>query len=161
MIIFNGTVHPMDGPVISRGYVAFEDGKITAVGSMEELHGPVEGLDAEGGHILPGFVDAHTHQGGFDMIDQNGMDLNEMTDPVTPQVCAIDGCNPLDKNFRSVPAAGEPGAHLPFQLQRGVRPGLRGPAGNPVGRGRGRRLAENSGQHGVHRPVGGPESGAG
>lgn len=37
MIITNGVVHTMDGPVIDRGYVAFEEGKITAVGPMEEL----------------------------------------------------------------------------------------------------------------------------
>ena len=34
MIIINGVVHPMDAPVIDRGYVAFEQGKITAVGAM-------------------------------------------------------------------------------------------------------------------------------
>ena len=37
MRIVNGVVHTMDGPVIQRGYVAFEGGKITAVGPMEEL----------------------------------------------------------------------------------------------------------------------------
>lgn len=48
MIIYNGVVHPMDGPVIPRGYVTFEGGKITAVGPMEELGETPEGLDAQG-----------------------------------------------------------------------------------------------------------------
>ena len=49
MVIYNGVVHPMDGPVIERGYVAFEGEKITAVGPMEALPAfPLaEGLDAE------------------------------------------------------------------------------------------------------------------
>ena len=52
MIIYNGVVHPMDGPVIPRGYVAFEGDKITAVGPMEELEHEPEGLDAQGGQDL-------------------------------------------------------------------------------------------------------------
>ena len=55
----------MDGPVIPDGFVVFEGKTITAVGPMEALpagySGPV--LDAAGGHILPGFVDAHCHLG--------------------------------------------------------------------------------------------------
>ena len=55
MLILNGVVHPMDGPVIPRGFVAFEGEKLTAVGPMEALPAGAEGpvLDAEGGHILP------------------------------------------------------------------------------------------------------------
>ena len=34
MLILNGVVHPMDGPVIPRGFVAFEGEKLTAVGPM-------------------------------------------------------------------------------------------------------------------------------
>ena len=82
MIIYNGVVHPMDGPVIPRGYVAFERDKITAVGSMEELTEIPEGLDAEGGHILPGFIDAHCHLGLFgDSLGFEADDGNESTDP--------------------------------------------------------------------------------
>ena len=107
MMIVNGVVHPMDGPVIQRGYVAFEDGKITAVGSMEELHGPVEGLDAEGGHILPGFVDSHCHLGLFgDALGFEADDGNESTDPCTPQLRAIDGVNPLDRCFQEAREGG-------------------------------------------------------
>ena len=37
MVIYNGVVHPMDGPVIRRGFVAFSGDKLTAVGPMESL----------------------------------------------------------------------------------------------------------------------------
>lgn len=88
------------------GDILIKDGKIAQIGTGIQVPCEEEIIEADGLWALPGFVDAHTHQGGFDMIDSNGMDLNEMTDPVTPQVRAIDGCNPFDKNFRSVPAAG-------------------------------------------------------
>lgn len=86
MMIVNGVVHPMDGPVIQRGYVAFKDGKIAAVGPMEELTAVAEDtLDAQGGHILPGFIDAHCHLGLFeDSLGFEADDGNESTDPCTP-----------------------------------------------------------------------------
>ena len=66
MLIYNGTVHPMDGPVIPQGYVRLEGKKVAEVGEMS--HCPTPGpddLDAAGGHIVPGFVDAHCHLGMF------------------------------------------------------------------------------------------------
>ena len=108
MRIVNGVVHPMDGPVISRGYVAFEGGKITAVGPMEELTGAAaEDLDAGGGHILPGFIDAHCHLGLFgDSLGFEADDGNESTDPCTPQLRAIDGVNVLDRCFQEAREGG-------------------------------------------------------
>jgi len=108
MMIVNGVVHPMDGPVIQRGYVAFEDGKITAVGPMEELTAVTEGaLDAQGGHILPGFIDAHCHLGLFgDSLGFEADDGNESTDPCTPQLRAVDGVNPLDRCFQEAREGG-------------------------------------------------------
>ena len=101
MIIYNGVVHPMDAPVIDRGYVAMEGGVITAVGPMEALAEVPQGaLDAAGGHILPGFVDAHCHLGMFgDGLGFEADDGNESTDPCTPQLRAIDGVNVLDRCF--------------------------------------------------------------
>ncbi len=108
MIIVNGVVHPMDGPVIQRGYVAFEGEKITAVGPMEELTGDTAGaLDVQGGHILPGFIDAHCHLGLFgDSLGFEADDGNESTDPCTPQLRAIDGVNPLDRCFQEAREGG-------------------------------------------------------
>ena len=107
MIIINGVIHPMDGPVIPRGYVAFEGGKITRVGPMEELNGTAEGLDAQGGHILPGRIDAHCHLGLFgDALGFEADDGNESTDPCTPQLRALDGVNPLDRCFREAREGG-------------------------------------------------------
>ena len=109
MVIYNGIVHPMDGPAIGRGFVAFEGDKLTAVGPMEALphFPPEEGLDAEGGHILPGFIDVHCHLGLFgDALGFEADDGNESTDPCTPHLRAIDGVNPLDRAFREAREGG-------------------------------------------------------
>ena len=45
--------------------------------------------------MLPGFVDAHAHVGVWGEGEGwAGQDTNEMTDPVTAQVRAIDAINP-------------------------------------------------------------------
>lgn len=109
MRIINGTVHTMDGPVIENGFVALSGGKIARVGPMSDCPQSWEGevIDARGGHICPGFIDAHCHLGMFgDALGFESDDGNEETDPCTPQLRAIDGVNPLDRCFSEARAAG-------------------------------------------------------
>lgn len=58
-------------------------------------------LDATGLEVYPGFVEAHCHLGldGY-AIGFEGADYNEMTDSLTPHLCAIDGLNPMDESVR-------------------------------------------------------------
>lgn len=106
MLIQNAMILDMTGRAPFTGDILIQNGRISAIGTGLAVPAGEAVLDAHGLWALPGFVDAHTHQGGFDMLNDDGMDLNEMTDPVTPQVRAIDGCNPTDLNFRAVPSAG-------------------------------------------------------
>lgn len=109
MRIINGTVHTMDGPIIENGYVAVSGGRIARVGPMADCPDSWEGetIDARGGHICPGFIDAHCHLGMFgDALGFEGDDGNEETDPCTPQLRAIDAVNPLDRCFSEARAAG-------------------------------------------------------
>lgn len=109
MLIVNGTVHTMDGPVIENGYVAVSGSKISQVGPMTDCPKSWEGemFDAQGGHICPGFIDAHCHLGMFgDALGFESDDGNEETDPCTPQLRAIDAVNPLDRCFSEARAAG-------------------------------------------------------
>ncbi len=109
MLIINGTVHTMDGITIPNGYVAVSGSKIAQVGPMEEApdHWEGETLDAQGGHIMPGFVDAHCHLGMFgDGLGFEGDDGNEATDPCTPNLRAIDAINPRDRCFEEARSAG-------------------------------------------------------
>ena len=101
LLIKNGYIKPMVGEDIENGCVLIgDDGKITAVGA--ELSAPADCtvIDAEGKLVTPGCVDAHCHIG----LDNEGMgwegrDYNEIVDPLTPQLRAIDSINPLDEAF--------------------------------------------------------------
>ena len=101
LLIKNGYIKPMVGEDIENGCVLIgDDGKIVAVGA--ELTAPADCtvIDAEGKLVTPGCVDAHCHIG----LDNEGMgwegrDYNEIVDPLTPQMRAIDSINPQDEAF--------------------------------------------------------------
>jgi 5-methylthioadenosine/S-adenosylhomocysteine deaminase len=66
LLVRNGTVITVDKDrrVIPQGAVAVDKGKVVAVGTTADLAGRYTGkdvLDAEGGIVLPGLVNAHTH----------------------------------------------------------------------------------------------------
>lgn len=74
-------------------------GKITAVGRNLSAPG-AKAIDATGQYVMPGIVDAHSHIGMWeDGIGEEGSDGNEITDPVTPQLRALDAINPADRSF--------------------------------------------------------------
>lgn len=126
MLLINGTIHPVDVPDIPRGFVAFSEGKITAVGPMDQLTAQLDGevCDLKGAHVCPGFIDAHCHLGLFgNAVGFEAEDGNESTDPVTPHLRALDAVNPLDRCFSEARAAGvttvltEPGSANPVSGQ--------------------------------------------
>lgn len=82
-----------------RGCIIVDKGKIKGISeNIEEENVAV--IDGEGMTAVPGFIDAHTHLGMWeDAIEFEGADGNEMTDPITPEMRAIDGINPMDRTF--------------------------------------------------------------
>ena len=108
MLIYNAVVHPMDGPVLDRGFVRWEGTAIQQVGPMSRCPAPRAGdLDAGGSHLLPGFVDAHCHLGMLaDGLSYDDDDCNEISDPCTPNLRAIDALYPMDYCFQEARAAG-------------------------------------------------------
>lgn len=57
-------------------------------------------IDAEGNYVTPGIVDPHCHIGIFEeAIGFEGADGNEMTNPITPELRAIDAIKPQDVAF--------------------------------------------------------------
>ena len=70
------------------------DGKIIKkVGKIDELEYPnVKVIDALGRYVTPGLVDPHCHVGIIEStIGWAGSDCNEMSNPITPELRAIDG----------------------------------------------------------------------
>lgn len=104
LLIKNGKVLSMTGIDYDKGYVLIDEGKIVEVGKGNKNYRgkkTLEIIDAEGKYILPGFIDAHCHVGMWeDSIGFEGDDGNEMTDPVTPHLRAIDAVYHLDRCFR-------------------------------------------------------------
>ncbi|HHV59464.1 MAG TPA: amidohydrolase [Clostridiaceae bacterium] len=102
MLIKNAKILTMAGRTIENGYLIIGNGKIVEIGSMDEIPmgGFGEEIDAKGSFVLPGFIDAHCHVGMWeDGVGFEGIDGNEMTDPVTPQLRAIDAIYHADRAF--------------------------------------------------------------
>lgn len=110
MYLINGKILTMAGNRWERGYIRFNRGKIQALGDMAEFSGDGESeeiLDVKGAWVLPGLIDAHCHVGIAE--EKGGLivdDSNEMTNPLTPQLRAIDGINPMDPAFHDAIGAG-------------------------------------------------------
>lgn len=83
--------------------ILIENGKIKKIAPVLEgkVVNEAEVIDATGMDIYPGFVDAHCHLGlDGHAVGFPGQDFNELGDPVTPQLSAVDGINPQDETFR-------------------------------------------------------------
>ena len=121
MEIINGLIHTMGKQgVIKHGAIQVENGKIVWVGTMgewqerrraetknRELDGSDQVLDAGGGWVLPGIIEAHCHMGiTEEKKGMEGDDCNETVDPVTPWLRAIDAINSMDAAFDDAVRAG-------------------------------------------------------
>lgn len=104
--IKNGTLHTAVSKETFIADILIDGGKIVKIGKGLSADG-AEVIDAAGLHVYPGFVEAHCHIGldGYG-IGYEGHDYNELNDPVTPQVQAIDGINPFDPCMKMAAKAG-------------------------------------------------------
>jgi imidazolonepropionase-like amidohydrolase len=105
LLIKNAKILTMAGKNYDNGYILINEGKILGIGDDYSSIGhdavkDAEIIDAKGKYVLPGFIDAHCHIGLWeDSVGFEGDDGNEMTDPITPNLRAIDGVYYSDKAF--------------------------------------------------------------
>lgn len=107
MVITNAVVHTGADGVIPDGFVAWQDGRIVDVGAMRALsgeHGAV--LDAAGGHVCPGFVDAHTHLGLFPDGGPYDEDRLNAPCPIAPDFSVLQALDADDGCFDEALRAG-------------------------------------------------------
>lgn len=105
LVLKNGNVMTMAGPAFV-GDVATENGKIVAVGQSLS-YSDAEVRDVTGMTVMPGIVDPHCHIGMWeDAMGFEGADGNECTNPITPELRAIDAINPYDRCFEEAAAGG-------------------------------------------------------
>ncbi|RVX43429.1 imidazolonepropionase-like amidohydrolase [Nonomuraea polychroma] len=120
--ISGGYVVPVDSAPIDGGVVLIADGKIAEVGADVRIPDGFEIVDAAGGWVLPGFVEAHGHLGVHEEAEGwAGSDTNEMTDPNGARLRALDAINPADLAFADALSGGVTTAV--------IKPG----SGNPIG----------------------------
>jgi imidazolonepropionase-like amidohydrolase len=105
--ITNGTVMTITRGTLEPGTVLVEGGRIVALGQEIAIPEDAEVYDAAGKVVMPGLIDAHCHVGVFpDGIGWEYSDGNEMTDPITPHLRALDAVHPEDPAFKELVAAG-------------------------------------------------------
>lgn len=100
--ITNATIFcPVNG-LIKNGTILFNS-KIKEIGKNVTIPSGTKTIDAKSKYVVPGMIDAHTHQGLFDgSIGWAGTDGNEMTKAITPEVRGIDSFNPDEPSLNEV-----------------------------------------------------------
>lgn len=107
LAITGGKVFTMAGKIFDPGVVLIEGHKIAGVYAGNQTPAGAAVVDAAGLVVMPGFIDAHCHVGiAEEIYREEGDDTNEYTDPVTPQLRAIDAVNPADLGFKDALSGG-------------------------------------------------------
>ena len=103
----NGRLYTIENGIIEQGTILLDGGKIAAVGAEVEIPADAQVIDVQGRIVTPGFIDAHTHIGIDEEIHQPmGDDCNEMTEPNTAELRAMDAINYRDLSFQDAVKAG-------------------------------------------------------
>ena len=103
----NGRLYTIDNGIIEQGTILLDGAKIAAVGTDVAIPAEAQVIDVEGRIVTPGFIDAHTHIGIDEEIHQPiGDDCNEMTEPNTAELRAMDAINYRDLSFQDAVKAG-------------------------------------------------------
>lgn len=109
LLIKNGKILTMSGVNYDKGSVLVDGNKIVRVGENVNIKDSdvSDIIDATNCLVMPGIIEAHCHVGikeerkGFE-----GDDCNEINDPITPYLRALDGINPMDSAFHNALSAG-------------------------------------------------------
>lgn len=101
LFIKNAKIKTMTGVNFENGCILIDDnGKIAQIAETLDVPANATIIDAEGRLTTPGCVEAHCHIGLHNAgLRWEGADYNESTDPITPQMRAIDSIYPMDEYF--------------------------------------------------------------
>lgn len=145
-IVENGVVIDCTGRAPFEGYVAVESGRIVEVGEGRLLHGRSESrvIDAKGGCVIPGLIDAHTHHGAidYDVAEQH----RHYHDSYTAIAIARRLTETLQRGFTTVRDAGGADAGFRHAIEVGMVAG-------PTLLVSGRPLSQTGGHGDMRRPV--------
>ena len=98
LVIYGDVVYPVSQPAIENGVVLVRDGKIAAVGVADTIPVPEGIRSLKATVVTPGLIDAHSVVGLTGMLNQDeDQDQLDRTEPIQPQLRAIDAYNPRDE----------------------------------------------------------------
>lgn len=120
IVIDGATVHPVSGPVIERGRVRFENGKLVAVGRQEVSTEGAQVIDASGQHLYPGLIAASSVLG---LIEIGAVRATNDTAEVGPN----------NANVRAESAVNPDSELIPVTRANGVLLALSAPAPSATG----------------------------
>lgn len=104
-----GKINTITNGIITNGTILIENGRIISVGNQISIPEGTEIIDTGDSYVMPGLIDCHTHLSIHQDLATNPgtlLDVNEGSDPVTPQIHALDAVNPQDPAIARVRKAG-------------------------------------------------------
>lgn len=98
LVLKGGTVLTVTQGIIENGTVVIKQGKIVEVGKDIDIPKGIKVIDVTGKYIMPGIIDSHSHIALTD--------VNEATDPVTPQIWMREALEPSSDSIKKTLAGG-------------------------------------------------------
>lgn len=106
LVIKNAKLYTITDGIIEGSILIDDQGKIASLGQVE-IPNDATVIDATAKVVMPGMIDAHGHAGLWEEgLGWEGSDGNETTDPITPQLRALDAINPHEKGIAEALQAG-------------------------------------------------------
>lgn len=98
LVLKGGTVLTVTQGIIENGTVVIKEGKIIEVGKNIDVPKGIKVIDVTGKFVMPGIIDSHSHIALTD--------VNEATDPVTPQIWMREALEPSSDSIKRTLAGG-------------------------------------------------------
>ncbi|GGP13213.1 amidohydrolase [Oceanobacillus neutriphilus] len=106
-VITGATIWNGKEEIFEHTNLFIRNGKIEKISEVLDASDTYRTIDGKGYIITPGLIDVHTHLGvSEEGVGQEGADFNETSDPVTPEVRAIDGINPREEGLKTARKSG-------------------------------------------------------
>lgn len=90
----NATIHPVSGPVIDKGTLVFDQGKITALGKDVAPPAGADVVDLKGQHVYPGLFEPFNDIGLIEINSIRATIDSQETGQLNPNVRAVTAVNP-------------------------------------------------------------------
>ncbi len=97
--IAGATIHPVGAPLIDKGTILFDRGKIVAIGKTVQLPDSCNVIEASGKHVYPGLISADTELGLTEIGAVRASNDMTETGRINPNVRAETAVNPESDLF--------------------------------------------------------------